>query len=1008
MRLNRPIPVFEKISRFITMNNRLVFYVSLQLLFVVFIILVLPNLLYLHFWENLTQHQPIGHFLTPEQFRSEFEQFWSQVIPVRILCLVLGILLAVYMARAITKPIVRLARKSQAILDGDINVSIEEVLPSDELSILNNTISRMVQRLLDSNANLERVVEDRTRALLEANRQLKEKEDTLIARNEQLQIKENLLTIHNEELAAQEEELTEYINRLSEKQEENRIVKWIVTSIRESLKLDEVLTRTTHEVGRFLRVDRCYITSYLPKHDKFQILHEYRACESVSSISSNEIAPINMTNDLKRWVMDQWKVIAIDNVEDYQGEPAFTEFLSNFGIKSMVSVPLVHHNELLGTITIHQSSYVRAWTENEIELLRDIAQQVSIAIRQAKLYAEAQKATRLKSEFLANMSHELRTPLNAIIGFSEMIQSQNFGQLNAKQESYIQNVIKSSRHLLTLVNDVLDLSKVESGSMELHYELFELSSIMREAISVIDGIACRKNIRTELKIHPGVHYAYADSARFRQILYNLLSNAVKFTREGGKVTLNAYLMPDHPKMLVVEVIDTGIGISEEDREMVFSVFQQIDGSYSRIQEGSGLGLALTQKLVRLHGGDIDFVSRVGAGTTFTFSLPCHIGGSLPMTPQLQEAPSTQDGSSLNRIRMSDEDFSPHLLSGADLSEAELWKIQMSSLQPTGIQAKNIETRNPNNKAHSRLMFLMQTRERQHLVEQHFQKTAHRVHFAQSPFEAFRKLENPGDIDLMVMDLGLFKGEDQTVSGAKVLLNRVKSHARWSRLPLLFVEPDVKSSSIHSLGVIDYLVLPTAQSVIAAHLENIKHNIVKEESLNIFIYGSQTLTRLFTADLLTQYQIRLSSVAREGQHVGRSRVSEDPFEVARAMAPTLILVEVENLFEPWLFAFLERLKSSIETKYIPVILVESKGSLAQTESTLPLRDGLEPWREALEVISLPGGGTMRLPLSQSLSVQTLSSDPLNDRCGLVQPGCRGNLLKDIEYALRIAGWEKVAL
>jgi len=230
----------------------------------------------------------------------------------------------------------------------------------------------------------------------------------------------------------------------------------------------------------------------------------------------------------------------------------------------------------------------------------------------------ADTANRAKSAFLANMSHELRTPLNAVIGFSELLEQQIFGGLNAKQNSYVGNVLVSGRHLLQLVNDILDISKVEAGRMDLQYERTPIGSIIDVVRSVIQAVAAKKGIDLEVEVPPSLPEVQVDPGRIKQVLYNLISNAIKFTPRGGVVRLGARADDQH---LIVTVSDTGVGIAHEDLPRLFREFEQLRQPGGVRPEGTGLGLALTRRLVELHGGRVEVESALGRGSTFSVHLP---------------------------------------------------------------------------------------------------------------------------------------------------------------------------------------------------------------------------------------------------------------------------------------------------------------------------------------------------------------------------------------------------
>ncbi len=238
----------------------------------------------------------------------------------------------------------------------------------------------------------------------------------------------------------------------------------------------------------------------------------------------------------------------------------------------------------------------------------------------SKVQIKAEEAQAQKREFLSVISHELRTPLNAVIGYSEMLASSYAGPLNERQRKYVQNVIISGRHLLDLVNDLLDITRIETGHVVLVPEEIEWASFIQDIQTRIEPMVKEKNIELTFILEPGLFFIEADLLRLRQIYMNLLSNAVKFNHRGGKVEvrIQTALNGQH---VVCMVQDTGIGIPPEKLEELFHPFVQVDSSYARLTDGTGLGLALTRRLIRLHGGDIQVESNVGEGSIFTFTLP---------------------------------------------------------------------------------------------------------------------------------------------------------------------------------------------------------------------------------------------------------------------------------------------------------------------------------------------------------------------------------------------------
>jgi signal transduction histidine kinase len=262
------------------------------------------------------------------------------------------------------------------------------------------------------------------------------------------------------------------------------------------------------------------------------------------------------------------------------------------------------------------AGHIRVPNRDELGTLAENLNRMSDQL--GRLYLQLETANRHKSEFLANMSHELRTPLNAVIGFSEVLQEKMFGELNEKQLDYVNDIHTSGRHLLSLINDILDLSKIEAGRMELESSAFHLPAMLETALTLVRERASRSGIALALDVDPGIGEVQGDERKLKQVTVNLLSNAVKFTPQGGSVRLAA---KPNGTAIEVSVADTGVGIAPEDQALVFEEFRQVGGDKARKAEGTGLGLALAKKFVELHGGTLRLESAVGRGSTFTFTLP---------------------------------------------------------------------------------------------------------------------------------------------------------------------------------------------------------------------------------------------------------------------------------------------------------------------------------------------------------------------------------------------------
>jgi signal transduction histidine kinase len=249
---------------------------------------------------------------------------------------------------------------------------------------------------------------------------------------------------------------------------------------------------------------------------------------------------------------------------------------------------------------------------------RDITERKETEMALLRAKALAEESNQIKSEFIANMSHELRTPLNSVIGFSQVLNDKIFGELNEKQSHYISNIQKSGNHLLDLINDILDISKIESGNMEYEPEIINIEELINEIAVLTDPLIKEKLIDFKVSIELDNPEVKADKIKIKQIIYNLLSNAIKFTPEKGKVWIHSTIVDGK---IQTSISDNGIGIPLEQQKRIFDPFKQISSSSSRTHGGTGLGLAIVKYYVEMHSGEIEVQSEVDKGSMFTFSIP---------------------------------------------------------------------------------------------------------------------------------------------------------------------------------------------------------------------------------------------------------------------------------------------------------------------------------------------------------------------------------------------------
>ena len=427
---------------------------------------------------------------------------------------------------------------------------------------------------------------------------------------------------------------------LSDKVAQLEALREVDAAVGSSLDLDEVLERIVSNAVRLtnlgfgditLRTDGGSILEYDETSDTFGV----RGTFGSSPAQLEQLRAITIDRDtLVGRCAQADQPLAIPDLATVERDP-FLDLVFQDGWRSVLAIPMLRSDTIIGVLMIRRRG-TGEFPPDVIDLLETFAGQSALAIVNARLFRELETKTREleiasnhKSEFLASMSHELRTPLNAVIGFSEVLLERMFGELNDRQDEYLRDIWNSGRHLLELLNEILDLSKVEAGQMVLESNTFSVSSALDYTLAMVRERASSHAINVTVDVADDVGTIEADELRFKQVLLNLLSNAVKFTPDGGSVSVRAYREETD---LAVTVTDTGVGVPAEDQQRIFESFQQGRRGPAK-EEGTGLGLTLSRRIVGLFGGRMWLDSTVGEGSTFGFSIPAMPSRAVEITTE---------------------------------------------------------------------------------------------------------------------------------------------------------------------------------------------------------------------------------------------------------------------------------------------------------------------------------------------------------------------------------------
>jgi signal transduction histidine kinase len=428
-------------------------------------------------------------------------------------------------------------------------------------------------------------------------------------------------------LSATEQDLTLALNAVTKRSQHLAVLNTIGATVSQSLDLSGIVKQAVDKIAETLAFDAVWIYQLDPRRRMLRMI----AYHGLSEETAKSMAERSIDQGISAPVLKTGTRLVF---EDLQHDERYRELsragtVASLGFKAAAAFPIRTKDKIIGALHV-TSLTKRYFALEELQLLESIAQQIGAALENATLFAELREAKesaelsdRAKSDFLANMSHELRTPLNAIIGFSEMLVDEKAGPVNPDQREFINDILKSGRHLLTLISDVLDLARVASGKLELKPQSFSLREAIVETCNIVKPMADEKKVAINVDMRIDNDIVDLDPLRFKQVLYNLLSNAIKYNYDNGHV--NVAVSVSEQNQIRLQVKDTGIGIKEEDLPRIFQDFVQLDIGSAKVQPGTGLGLALTKKILEEQKGSITAESEVGQGSTFTVVLPLASG-----------------------------------------------------------------------------------------------------------------------------------------------------------------------------------------------------------------------------------------------------------------------------------------------------------------------------------------------------------------------------------------------
>ncbi len=809
-----------------------------------------------------------------------------------IVLMLMGVVISIFVAGTITKPISDLHRGLRAVRGGNLDYEIN-IKTDDEIELFADEFNLLSAELSESRSNFEEKVAERTKELSEAI----ERSETEIV----------------ERMAAEE--------RLAVKREMEAAYTDILTALGKSIDLNVVLTEGLSLLMKYTSAPVGVIYMYDAKN-KLLVPAVTRCTDDVVSVrkfSHGEGIP-------GQTALEKRMVVVTDIPEDtiYGLEAGLCEVAP----ETIVSTPMIFNEMLLGVIV---TGHVGVVTPDVLGFINRVVYQLAVAAHNAQAYIQTQEmastlknqrdelemtshelaaASKTKSEFLTNMSHELRTPLNSIIGFSEILHDETFGALNEKQSKYTTNVLTSGKHLLQLINDILDLSKVEAGKVELEYVNFNVQTALEAAKTLVLSIAAKKKIRIAVTVEPELTTINGDVSKFKQILYNLLSNAIKFTPDGGSIAVGGQRKGE---LAQISVTDTGIGISPEAVKKLFQPFVQADSSTSRKYGGTGLGLSLVKRFVELHGGKVWVESEPDRGSTFMFTMPVsgkaeagtHETSATPETPETQGAAKTP-------VRPEAQGMSEILdtpaVSAPGGAVAAWGRIKAGATEETGgveeVEIPEITEPVGASGDEPLLLVVEDDLDASELLTITLTDAGYRVVHAYNGKDALA-IAQKLDLAAITLDIML-----PGMNGWSVL-KYLKYNPETSTIPVIVISMLDEKTLGFSLGAIDYLSKPVDRDALLGTLGTLKG-----------VLGIEVPKVLVVDDEPDAVELIASMIEPAGFDVLRAYGGQEGLNLAFGEHPDVLVLD---LMMPVVSGFevLARLRANSETTNIPVIVCTAK-------------------------------------------------------------------------------------